>query len=237
MRKKSISAIIALIGLSSFVVLGSSPEIVGDFLDSVKGSSIAKIFLPENQNEVQNPVLRKDGKIPDSTILPNESAKITDEKNNAAAAVPDEIVYFILFNHLVGLKAQAEKESLAGKKPINYLELYKQQANLDDYQSQFLFQTADDCINAIKPINEEAKRLIDEARANFPDGKLNSPEDLPPPPKELEDLQKQKNQTVLNYKGILENYLGAVKFAEFDQFARQKITPQVTTNLVNREDK
>ena len=151
----------------------------------------------------------------------------TEEQNEE---VPDKIVFFILFNHLVGLKEQAEKAAEKGES-LNYLGMYEEQANLNNAQSQFLFQTAQDCMDAIKPINDEAKEIITKAQANFPKGEVKSPEDLPPPPQELKELQQRKDDVVLRFRDVLKDGLGTQKFGEFNDFARQKIAPQVTTNL------
>ena len=139
-------------------------------------------------------------------------------------------MYFILFNHLVGLKEQAEKAAARGES-LNYFGMYEEQANIDSSQSQLLFQTAQDCMDAIKPINDEAKEIITKARANFPKGEVKSPEDLPPPPPELKELQQRKDDVVLRFRDMLKDGLGTQKFSEFNDFARQKIAPQVTTNL------
>jgi hypothetical protein len=240
MRRKIIIPIIMIIGLGSMVVLGSSPELVGSFLESIKSSPITKVFLPESQSDSKKSTLRNGEKVREAEVFPSENTNVpTNTKNDDAAitTVPDEIIYFILFKHLIGLKAQAERESVEGKTPLNYIELYKQQANLDDAQSQFLFQTAQDCMDAVKPIDDEAKNAITQARAQFPTGELNSPDDLPLPAKGLDKLQLRKNQMILSYKVVLENYLGTSKFTEFNTFARGKIAPQVTMNLTNLEEK
>ena len=52
MRKKPLLAIIALIGLSSFVVLGSSPGLIGKILESVQDNPITRAFSPESQTDL-----------------------------------------------------------------------------------------------------------------------------------------------------------------------------------------
>jgi hypothetical protein len=58
---------------------------------------------------------------------------------------------------------------------------------------------------------------------------LKSPEDRQPPPIELSELQKQKDDTILRYRDMLKSFLSDSKFVEFDQLIRNKIAPQVTS--------
>jgi hypothetical protein len=200
MRKKTLSiAVVAIICSISFVALGSTNSFVDNLITSVKTSTasiVEKVFFTQI-----------------------EEKKSPDNEN-----VPDRIIYFILFNHLVGLKQVSEKELADGKTLLDYYALYKHEGNLDDAQSQFLFQTAQDCMNAIKPIDEKARVIIDNAPAE-----LKSPEDRQPLPIELLELQKQKDETILHYKDVLKSFLSDGKFVEFDQLIRNKIAPQVTS--------
>ena len=195
MRKKILSiAVVAIICSISFVALGSTNSFVDDLITTVKTSPIGKVFFTQD-----------------------EEKKSPDNEN-----VPDRIIYFILFNHLVGLKQVSEKELTAGKTPLDYFALYKKEANLDDAQSQFLFQTAQDCMNEIKPIDEKARAIINKAPAE-----LKSLEDRQPPPIELSELQKQKDETILRYRDVMKSFLNDDKFVEFDQLIRNKIAPQI----------
>lgn len=226
MNKKSLSVIFLLICLSSLAALGSSSALVANLLESVQSNPITKIFSAE---KTQKP-----------KVITNENLRVKQpsKSNEITQNVPDKIVYFILFNHLVGLKNQAEQDQNGGEPAFDYYDLYEQQADLNESQSQFLFQTAQDCLNAIKPIDDEAKLIIAQARANFPNGEVPSPESLPPPPAGLGILQQQRDAVVLQYRDVLENVWGADKFAEFDQFARQKIAPQITAlTKINLEEK
>jgi hypothetical protein len=143
----------------------------------------------------------------------------------------DETIYFILFHHLVVLREEADKASVAGELPFDFKESYKLQANFNDYQTQFLFQTAENCFNEIKPIKVEISRIVKDFRNLFPKGEVKSIEDIPTPSKELELLWKQKDEIVLKYRDILQTRLGEQKFAEFDEFVTDKIAPNVKTDI------
>ncbi|MBK8303522.1 MAG: hypothetical protein WBC19_07510 [Pyrinomonadaceae bacterium] len=215
---KVLVSILACIGLGSIVVLGNSPKFVGDLLESVKGNPIAKVFFTESKSESQKPAVANGFNI------------------QASESVPDEIVYFILFNHLVSLKEQAQVVAARGES-LDYFKLYEDQAALTNSQSQLLFQTAQDCMDATAQIDQQAKDIIVSARRNFPNGEMQSPEDIPAPPKELKGLQQQKNDVVLQFRDVLRDGLGEVTFNQFNEFARQKIAPQVTMNLTNQGGK
>lgn len=164
------------------------------------------------------------------------SQNSVDKNTEEADQVPDKIIYFVLFNHLVGLKEQAAKASANGKS-LDYLQLYKTQGNLSDPETELLFTTAQSCMDAVKQIDKEAKEIIDEARAKFPKGEARSREEIPEAPKELAELQQRKDDTVLKFRDVLQDALGTVKFSEFNSFAQQKIAPQITMDLTKKEEK
>lgn len=156
----------------------------------------------------------------------------TAEQDNKE--VPDEVVYFILFHHLVGLKKESEKVAARGK-TLDYYKMYEEQAALSDTQSLVLFETAQKCMDAVEVIDNKAKEIIVRERVKFKEIKSQN-DKIPLPPIQLTELQKQKDKTVLRYRDEFKSFLGADKFVEFNEFARQKITPQVT-NLDKREEK
>ena len=107
-----------------------------------------------------------------STDKPQHSA---DESQ--AHDVPDRILYLILFKHLVDLKKHAENASARGGR-LDYLKLYEEQAELDSSESEILFAEAEKCMDAIKPIDDQARRIINQQRGT---GEIKSPDELPSP--------------------------------------------------------
>ncbi len=151
-------------------------------------------------------------------------------------SVEDEIVYFILFNHLVGLQKKSQEMSLNGI-ILDSNRIYEERANLDASQSQFLFQIANDCIGAVKSVDAEAKKVIERSRAAMTKSEPESRDTVPAVPEELTNLQKKKNDTILRFRDQWKDFLGVERFSEFDSFARQMIAPNVTFNVVRTEDK
>lgn len=218
MRVKVFSIFVLIFVCSiSLIAFGSSNSYLDSLLNSVKTYSVSKVlFASEEKKDSQK------------TANPENKAKTVERPQDVAAAkpdVPDRIVYFILFNHLVGIKKQAEQLTAEGKTAFDYYELYERQANLDQAQSRVLFDTAQECIDAVTPIDDEARLVISRARANFPQG-AGEPS-ANPPPAELRQLQERKDAAVLLYRDSLRNALGDAKFADVDRLARQKAAPQV----------
>jgi hypothetical protein len=147
----------------------------------------------------------------------------------------DKTIYYILFHHLEVIKNEAEKATLAGETPIDNHAIYKSQAKLDDVQTQFLFQTAESCMLEIKPINEKINLIIKESREKYSNTQLKQGDNIPLPPEELQELWTQKDETVLKYKGILQNTFGEEKFTEFNKFATDKIAPNIERNIFKYE--
>lgn len=175
------------------------------------------------------------------TSVPSQNPERVSEKRigrkiESTAHVPDEIIYFVLFNHLVGLKDQAAKAAAKGKS-LDYLQMYQDQANLGGAQAALLFETAQNCMDEVKLIDKEAKEIIDQARQKFRDKDATSPDEIPEAPKELKDLQKKKDETVLRFRDLLKEALGEGNFSEFNNFARGKVAPHITTNLKGGEVK
>ncbi len=203
----AVSAMICVLSLATFA---SSSSFMSDVLSSIKQSPVSRIF----SNPEVKPIKKK-------------PAKPRTFDADTISSVPDEIVYFILFNHLVGLKAQVDSQQSLGGSSFNYIESYKKQTSMTSSQTQFLFQTSQDCLNEIQPIDAQAKQIIDDTRSGSPDGELNSFDEMPDAPVALDQLQQQRDAVILKYRDILKNSYGENKFTEFDQFVRSKIAPQV----------
>ncbi len=147
----------------------------------------------------------------------------------------DKTIYFILFHHLALIKEKSDKSHLTDESPFDYLESYKTQAKLDDVQTQFLFQTAEDWAKEFKPIEEKINAIVKQSRNKYPKGELESANDQPLS-NDLTVLWEEKDKTVLKYKEILQNTLGEEQFANFNKFAVDKIAPNVDYNILNQNN-
>lgn len=211
---------ICTLSLASF---GNSSNFVSEIISSVGTSSLVeKIF----KSEVKVP-------------KPSEPVTTQSQSNVSAQNVPDRIIYLILFNHLVGLKNHAAQTRLEGSPSFDYTAIAKKEMALNDAQSTYLFQIAEDCLSEIKPIDDQAQTIIRDAQDELVDG-LNTPRgrhEPPPPPAALLALQRDKDGIVLHYQKVLSDYLGEEQFTQFNQSVNQMIAPQVTilnnSNMTN----
>jgi hypothetical protein len=231
MKKKPFLITVVIVFVLSLAAYGSAPRYFNEVFTFIEPSSLFKNIFT-TQNELASGAARPDrGR--------KHSPEIERRSNNENQVVPDEILYFILFNHLVGLQEQSEKARTMGKS-FDHLKVFREEANLDVSQSVFLFQNAQDCLDALKPIDDRARQIIQDARTKFPTGEISSPENLPPPPSELKQLQEEKNAVVVRYRNAIKSYLGDLKFLELEQFVKQKISPNVernALNIVTKEDR
>lgn len=145
--------------------------------------------------------------------------------------IPTFVLYDRMFRTIIRVRAIAETQRLKGERVTLMKTYFKDEAQLSDEENEILEQLATEFIEAVQPINDEAGELIGQIRETFPDGIVPNGEQVPPPPKELENLQNKRNDLALEYRTRLEKSLGN-KFADFDNFMHggfasnfQSVTP------------
>lgn len=155
--------------------------------------------------------------------------------------MPVELMYWSMFQEVQALK---EKDA----------EFYVQGENTA-FKNSFLsgrlglqpskFAAVENIVNVffsdLQPIDQRARVVIDEYRAQFPNGELKTLvpaptpnlrnptrtqtyQTLPPAPAEIAQLQNQKNQLILSTKEKLRIALGASEFAAFDGMVKDNAT-------------
>ena len=213
MKTKIILPIIALIGLGSLVVLGSSPDLVGNFLESIKSSSIAKVFLSEDKNESEktNPI--NNGKLPGANVSPKGTLIKADE--TVANKIPMYILYDKLFRMVLSFKNKSESQETSGERIIGLVNYFKDRANLTDSENQILLNISFEFAQEVFPIDTQAKTIIEDARQKYANGIVSREQT---PPDELVNLQEQRNQLALRYRDRLKESLGEDGFAKLDKF-------------------
>ena len=70
----------------------------------------------------------------------------------------------------------------------------------------------------LKRQDAKAAEVIQAVRARFPQGRLQSPEDLPPVPPELKQLQAERNRLIESEMNVLRAALGEEASAKLDAF-------------------
>lgn len=143
----------------------------------------------------------------------------TKESPNASQA-PEHVVYRQFFRHLVALKERAAEMESHGKSGKAFREHYKTKMGLKDKDADLLGQIADECDRETAKIDAKAQKIIDAVHRRFPNGKVASVEQLPPPPPELKKLQLKRDMIVMRARHRLAQELGGQGFQQIDEFIK-----------------
>lgn len=149
------------------------------------------------------------------------------------ANAPEHIVYGQFFRHLIALKKQAKDNEIKTKKQSKLHTHYKDKIKLKDDKAKILDNIAAECVREMAQTDEKAKKIIDEARSRFPDGKIPQGQQLPPPPKELKKLQRDRDMSVLKARQKLRNQLGDYDFQLVDDYIKINFARQIKSSAVN----
>lgn len=215
MRKRVITATFALVGLGSFVVLGNSPEFVGNLLESIQKNPVTKLFSPAKKIQSEKII----------QIQSNTKGREASEK------IPVQVTYLFLFRQLTAFEEKAREVESQGKDGSEYRDFYQRLANLTGEQSESLTKTAVECAAELKIKDEAAKQIGDRLRAEY-QAQLSAGTAPPVPPlsAELAELQKQRDEIILKYRDSLKADFGEA-FPQFESFVTAHITSNITTNM------
>lgn len=134
--------------------------------------------------------------------------------------LPDHVLYESLFRMDLSFRRKSLEQELTGK-PVTSLKVYfKENANLTDQEDETLRQTAIEFAQEIRPIDTRAQRMIAKIREQFLYGEVPEGGEVTPPPRELADLQDQRNVVVLRYRDKLLDLLGKDGSKKLDRFVR-----------------
>lgn len=154
--------------------------------------------------------------VPQSTA----SATVGTKESPSPSQAPEHIVYRQFFRHLVALKKQADEIESHGKNGKALRTHYKDKIGLKDKEASLLDEIATECERETAKIDERAQRIIQAARARFPNGRAASIEEIPPPPPELKKLQRHRDMVVMRARHRLVTQLGAYGFQQIDDFLK-----------------
>lgn len=142
-------------------------------------------------------------------------------------AVPEEVMYGILFRQMTAMMRQAAKLERRGQDGSALRAHVKKEAKLKDEQARTLDRIALETEQEVARTDKEAAKVISEFRKRYPRGRLKDGEVLPPPPAELRALNEQRKNTILLARERLRNELGEGEFQRFDKFTKEKIGRKV----------
>lgn len=143
-------------------------------------------------------------------------------------------MYRQFFRHLLALKERAAELEREGKNGNGLRSYYKDKIKLNDRDARVLDQTAADCEREIKQFDARAKAIIQAVRARFPNGKVQSGEQLPPPPPELKRLQLERNVAIMQARERLRRAVGEHEFQKINDFIKLNFAPNVQPAQMNR---
>jgi hypothetical protein len=136
--------------------------------------------------------------------------------------IPQHIIYGQLFNHVEVLKEKTIESQLQGQN-TSWTNNFLQKTGLNSTELSEFNRIENDCIQKIRILDTQAEQIIDNARAQFPNGRLENGQKPPPPPAQLHELQRQKNEAILKAKDEIKHLLGDVRFNSFDSFVQKEI--------------
>ena len=202
MKTKIIAPLLAFIGLGSLVVLGSSPDLVGNLLES------AKVFFSNTETKTQP-------KQPRQII----AKPLTQEQStlNQSKEIPDYILYEQVFSLVITFNDRAKSQEAKGEAVTQFSSYFKDEAKLTAQEDEFLTQTANNFKQDVQIVDAQAEIVIEQLRQQYPIGSLPEGQLIKPSP-ELLQLQEQRNKLALHYRDQLRVLLGDDKFNEFDRF-------------------
>jgi len=101
----------------------------------------------------------------------------------------------------------------------------KTKTGLGEEDMSVLRILAQECRSEIDIVDERAKPVIDELRTRA--AKAKRKEDLPQPPKLLEQLQHDRNAIALRQRDTLRRALGNQKFERVNEFAKKVVKIEI----------
>lgn len=221
MRKKSVLAIIAVIGLSSFVVLGSSPSLFSKILESVQDNPITRAFSNEVQTESQNNISDFSETTEKNTSSQQEISIKTLETQ--ATQVPEVVLWRVIFSLPEKLEKTANKARQEGQDDSLWTNYFTRQAGLAIENNLILSAKSSAFSSEVIAINERTTQIIEEFRTK--NLKLNGQNEKSvsdfKPSTELIALQKQKDEVVLRYRDDFKTAIGEDAFAKFDKWLKE----------------
>ena len=158
------------------------------------------------------------------------NSNVRTSAQNSSPKVPDEVVYRHLFRHVAAFKSKAEETEREGKDARHFRGFFKHKANLSDNEAQTLEQIASQCAAEIKAIDERAKPYIEAYKAQYPNGRVPHGQTPAPPPDELRQMTRERNELVLHKRDELRAAFGEEAFGRFQAFVKNKIAPNVNAD-------
>lgn len=142
-------------------------------------------------------------------------------------AIPEHVLYRQMFRHIHVLNQRAAGGGRHARERNSLRSLYQRQLGLRDEQSRVLSEIAEQCEREVAQLDERAGQIISEFRARFPGGLIPQGETLPPPPAELQAMQREREALILSYRDRLRAALGEEEFSSVNEFVQSQVAANI----------
>jgi hypothetical protein len=150
-----------------------------------------------------------------------DGAQAAQAANPPQQLPPDSVLFDLLFHRLRTYQQEDERLEMSGKS--RFLE---QKATLNygltGDEGERLQTVATDYLKVADTLDEKARQIIDKGRAKFPRGEIKVGQTAPPPPAELGDLQRQREEALSAAIGSVQSSLSEASFLGLQQHLRQE---------------
>jgi len=207
----------------SFMALGA-----GTYAFSNKARLTGVVSVALNEKKRDGSALSTTRHAPD--LIPAQQQDKPGQDGSSGpeqAAIPEEVVYGILFRQITAMKREAVRLERQGQDGSALRNHVKKEAKLKDEQAWVLERIALGTEQEVAHIDKQAKKIINAIRVRYPKGRLKDGEPLPLPPPELHTLNEQRKNVILQARERLRSALGDGEFQKFDSFTKEKIARKI----------
>jgi hypothetical protein len=203
MRNRSVVGLVGLVILCGVAVFGSNTDFLIELFNVINprtnNSVVGKPSVEDIKSQLRLPQ-RKSRKEPSSK---------TDQPENA--------LWYVVFDFAKKTQTKADELSNGGQDGSLFGNYFVRQGPLSPEQDLVLKTTAFNYFEELSPIEQKAKQIIDEAKAEFRNQK-NGSKTLPKPPAQLLELQKQKDEITARYRDVVRINFGEEAYKAFQIF-------------------
>lgn len=205
--------VIALICLGSFVILANSQTIINGAVFSYQSLGFSARANTSKDKEIKN----KGAK--------NQTYQAEEKE------IPERILWFMVFKMDETIEKEAQKLFKQGKDGNIWKDYFKREAKISGDQALVLQNISRSYLEAIKPLDLRAKKIIEQTRATFPKENISKAE-IPKPPAKLKELQNQKDDLTLRHRDDFKLQIGEEDFGKFMEFVEQKLAKGFTSGTL-----
>lgn len=162
-----------------------------------------------------------------STIFLSFNEKIFAEifatnskSDDSGSSIPEYVLYESVFRLDLSFRRKALEQELTSQPITGFKTYFKDNAELTDVEDEALRQVAIEYLVEIQPIETQTNLIISQIREQFPDGLIQSGQEVPPPPPALLLLQEQRNAAAISNWNKLSSRLSGKSFTSLDEFVK-----------------